>query len=65
MLQHAGAVQACSYLAELFDALDADRSGEITRDEWTKAIREYPNLLSPHTIDGILRLGVLVRQLEA
>jgi hypothetical protein len=47
---------------ELFEALDVDGSGTITGGEWAAAARGHPGLLSPHTLDGILRLGVLTRQ---
>ena len=57
------ALEGADQLAgELFDALDVDGSGTVTGDEWAAAARSHPGLLSPHTLDGILRLGVLVRQ---
>lgn len=50
---------------ELFEALDVDGSGLVTGGEWVAAARGHPSLLSPHTLDGILRLGVLTRQVRS
>jgi len=56
------ALEGADALAEeLFGALDADGSGTVTGGEWAAAARGHPDLLSPHTLDGILRLGVLTR----
>ena len=57
------ALEGADQLArELFEALDVDRSGMVTGEEWADAVAGHPGLLSPHTLDGILRLGVLFRQ---